>query len=593
MKKMKGEFLPVSYDDMARRGWRELDVILVTGDAYVDHPSFGIAVIGRLLEASGFKVGIIPQPNWHSTHDFTKLGEPRLFFGISSGNVDSMIAHYTANKRRRKIDEYSPGNKTGLRPDRATIVYANRVREAFKGVPIVLGGLEASLRRFAHYDYWNNCVRRSMVIDSRADMLVYGMGERQVIEIAQRLKEGESLDGIRGTVVARKQGAQIKNSVMLPSWKEVASDKEQFNRAFTILYAHMNPFTAKTIVQQHGTQLIVQFPPAIPLSTSELDRIYTLPYVRRWHPIYDAYGGVKSLETVRFSIVSHRGCCGECSFCALYFHQGRIVQSRSAQSIIKEAETLARSTDFKGTITDIGGPTANLYGAQCSLWVKRGFCSEKKCLVPEKCSRLKLGYKESLEVYKKVNGVPKVKHVFIGSGFRHDLLAADDAEEYLTELCRRYVSGLLKVAPEHYSDYVLQLMNKPPFVTYEKFVQRFNKIKRHLNKNLFLVNYFISSHPGTSLRETLKLALFLAQRRICPQQIQDFIPIPMTVSTCQYYTERDPFSERKVYVSKTFRERKMQRALIQHQKRAHRKWVVEALKTLDMMHMLEKLSSDR
>ncbi len=588
---MRNKFLPVSRQDMDQRGWASLDIILISGDAYVDHPSYGVSVIARLLEHHGFKVGIIAQPDWRSTKDFMSLGKPRLFFGITAGNTDSMIANYTANKKPRKLDEYSPGNKTGLRPDRAVIVYANLVRRAFKDVPIVLGGIEASLRRLAHYDYWDNCVRRSILVDSRADMLVYGMGESQIIQIAQRLDKGEpiqSLNGIRGTAAIRGNIDSLDDYIKLASFEDVASSKEEFSRAFKLLYGQMNPPSAKTVVQAHDKRFVVQFPPTLPLSTQELDRVYELPYVRSWHPMYDSCGGVKSLETVRFSLTSHRGCCGECSFCALYFHQGRIIQSRSAASVINEAKLLSERDDFKGTITDIGGPTANLYATRCPLWEKIGYCKERKCLIPEKCSKLALGYNESLKLYKKISQIPKVKHVFIGSGFRYDLLIEDYASKYLREVCAHHVSGLMKVAPEHCSDNILRLMNKPSFSKYEKFVKIFKETAHSLKKNIFIVNYFISSHPGSSLQETLKLALYLAKRRIRPQQIQDFIPSPMTLATCMYWVEKDPFSTKAIYVAKTSRERKMQRALIQYDKPTNRKLVLEALEKLNAMHVFRK-----
>jgi uncharacterized radical SAM protein YgiQ len=591
---MKEKFLPIWRQDLEKRGWTQVDIILISGDAYVDHPSYGVSVIGRVLEDNGFKVGIIPQPNWRNTQDFKRLGKPRLFFGITSGNVDSMIGNYTANKKPRRTDDYAPGGMGGLRPDRAAIVYANRVREAYKDVPIVLGGIEASLRRFAHYDYWSDYVRRSILLDSRADILVYGMGEQQIVEIAKRLALSQSvgaLEGIRGTAVVCKNISHLRDYIMLPSFEEVANDKQKFNQAFCIISEQMNPFSAKTIVQKHLHQFVTQFPPPFPLTTSELDKIYELPYAYHWHPDYDRLGGVKGFETVRFSLASHRGCCGECSFCALYFHQGRIVQSRSAVSIIKEAKLIASRSDFRGTITDIGGPTANLYGSRCLLWEKSGFCAGKKCLVPAKCKNLKLGYLESLDLYRKIKAISAIKHVFIGSGFRYDLLVDDYASEYLEEVCRHHISGLIKVAPEHCSDNVLGLMNKPLFSVYERFVEIFKKTARALNKEVFIVNYFISAHPGSSLKEALKLALYLAKRKICPEQIQDFIPAPMTLATAMYYTERDPFSGKKIYVAKTFRERKMQRAFIQYSKPANKELIIEALKSLNMLHVFKKFQS--
>lgn len=590
---MKENFLPISRRDMDERAWQELDIILITGDAYVDHPSYGAAIIARVLEHNSFKVGIIAQPDWRSTTDFTRLGKPKLFFGITSGNTDSMIANYTANKKPRQTDDYSPSGKTGLRPDRAVIIYANRVREAFPEAPIVLGGIEASLRRLSHYDYWDNKLRRSILCDSRADILVYGMGERQVVEIAKRLADGEaaqSLDSIRGTAVVRKDISALKNYTIIPSFEEISGDKKKFAGAFTMMYSQMNPFTAKTVVQQHQAQFVVQFPPALPLSTKELDEIYTLPYTRKWHPVYNSAGGVTGLETVKFSITSHRGCCGECSFCSLYFHQGRIVQSRSEESIAGEARMLSLREDFKGTITDIGGPTANMYAAICPSWEKTGFCPDKKCLVPQKCDRLKMGFTESLRLYKKIRELPNVKHVFISSGLRYDLLAGNEARKYLEEICAHHISGLMKVAPEHCCDNVLRIMNKPSLRAYEKFVGAFKETAHKLKKDIFLVNYFISAHPGSSLKDALELALYLADRKMRPEQIQDFIPSPMTLSAAMYYTGADPFSGKKIYVPETFRERKMQRALIQYGNPVNRKLVIKALRELNAMYALKKLA---
>lgn len=590
---MKNMFLPVTLEDVEKRGWSELDVILVTGDAYVDHPSYGTSVIGRLLERHGFRVGVIAQPDWHSTKDFKRLGKPRLFFGITSGNTDSMIANYTANKNLREVDKYSPGDRTGMRPDRALIVYAERVREAFKGVPIVLGGIEASMRRLGHYDYWDNRVRHSVIIDSRADILVYGMGERQIVEIANRLNNGgprTGLDNIRGTVIVRGNINGIKDAVVIPSFNEVETNKEKFSRAFLLAYSEMDPYTARPIVQKDGTRYIVQFPPALPLSVDEMDEVYDLPYEREYHPVYKEKGGVRGFETVRFSITSHRGCPGECSFCSLYFHQGRMIQTRSIRSIVNEAKLIASRPDFNGTITDVGGPTANLYGAWCSLWKEKGFCHDKKCLFPSKCPNLKLGYDKCVDLYRRIRSIPGVKHVFIGSGFRYDLLTEPYAENYLREICEHHISGLVKVAPEHCSNEVLKLMNKPDFEVYEKFVKIFQGMARKLRKNIFIVNYFISSHPGSTLEETLKLALYLAKRNIKPEQIQDFIPSPMTAATCMYYTEKDPFTGKNVYVPKTFHERKIQRALIQYGRAENMRLIQEGLGKLNAMHLLRKLS---
>ena len=581
-------FLPVSRSDMQRRGWDRLDVILITGDAYVDHPAYGVALIGRALEANGFRVGVIAQPDWRSDLDFKRLGRPRLFFGITSGNVDSMVANYTANKRPRKKDDYSPGGRPGLRPDRALIVYANRVRQAFKDAVVVLGGIEASMRRLAHYDYWDNRVRRSILFDARADMLVYGMGEGQTVEVARRLQAGEEvdcLDGIPGTAVIRKDPACLDDPVILPSCEAATADPLQFNAAFRLFYGQQNPRTARPVVQAHGDRYAVVYPPPLPLATKDLDAIYEQDYRRSWHPDYDADNGVPGLETVRHSLVTHRGCCGECNFCSLYFHQGRLVQSRSADSVVREAKKLAHDPSFRGTITDMGGPTANLYGADCRRWTQKGFCGDKRCLSPQTCSRLDPGYERSLPLYRRIRAIPGVKHAFIGSGFRHDLFGGQGGDAILEELCRHHVSGRMKVAPEHVCDKVLDAMGKPHIDSYDNFVGQFKRAGRKLDARRFLVNYFISAHPGATLQDALEMALYLIERGLHPEQIQDFIPLPLTLSGTTYHTQIHPFTGKPVYVAKTFRERKMQRALIQYRNPASRTLISEALKTLHARHL--------
>lgn len=563
---MFDDFLPICKKDLEKRGWQGLDVILVTGDAYVDHPSYGVSVVARVLENAGFRVGIIAQPDWRSKDDFMCLGRPRLFFGVTSGNVDSMIANYTANKRIRSDDDYSPGQKSGFRPDRSLIIYSNRIKQAFPNAKIVLGGIEASLRRFSHYDYWDDKVRRSVLMDAKADMLIYGMGERQIVEIARRLNRDEqieNLNDIRGTVVVRKSIDFLKSYTEIPSFEEVYQDKNKFNLAFKLIYENQNPFSAKPLVQKHADRYVVCFSPVLPLKTQELDRIFELSYVRNWHPIYNEAGGIRAFETVRNSIISHRGCAGECSFCSLYFHQGRIVQSRSVESILKEAKIISQNKDFKGTIADIGGPTANLYKANCAFWEKQGACANQHCLTPKKCSNLKLAFKDALSLYKKVKQLPKVKHVFVGSGFRYDLFLEDGGYDFLKELCKNYISGQMKVAPEYNSDYVLEIMNKPQFSAYEKFVQIFEKINKSLKKKCFLVNYFISSHPGSKIEDAKNLSVYLKKHHIHPEQIQDFIPLPMTLSGAIYYTGKHPITGESIYIPKTFQERKLQRSLIQ------------------------------
>ncbi|MBP1747308.1 MAG: YgiQ family radical protein [Deltaproteobacteria bacterium] len=580
-------FLPMTKKEVARRGWDILDIILITGDAYVDHPSYGTAVIGRVLEKAGYSVGIISQPDWRSAEDFIQLGRPRLFFGITAGNLDSMVANFTANKKPRKKDEYSPGSKPGLRPHRSIIVYANRVREAFHDACIVIGGIEASLRRLAHYDWWDNAVRRSILLDARADILVYGMGESQIVEIARRLDKGVDLSRIRGTVIVRNKIDLFDTIEKVPPYEIVKDNEDKFNEAFASIYRNQDPVRGKAVIQPHGDRFVIQFPPAVPLGVHELDAIYELPFERSPHPSYETKGGIQGFETVKFSIISHRGCCGECNFCSLSMHQGRIVQSRSSGSILREAQLLAQRHDFKGTITDVGGPTANLYMAHCSSWPNKGGCQNKHCLTPDKCQNLQLGYTESVRLYKEILNIPKVKHVFLESGLRHDLLIDNKVSKYLEHLCQNHVSGQMKVAPEHNVRHVLQAMNKPDFEAYEAFVKKYRDINQQIGKNQYLVNYFISAHPGCSLEDTLELALYLAKRKMHPEQIQDFIPLPMTVSGCMYYTEKNPFTRKKIYVSKTFHERKMHRALIQYWYPSNREYVREALKSLDKENLVK------
>jgi uncharacterized radical SAM protein YgiQ len=581
--------------DIKKRGWEALDIILVTGDAYVDHPSYGTAAIGRVLENAGFRVGIIAQPDCIKNDDFKRLGRPGLFFGVTAGNLDSMIANYTANKKVRNIDDYSPGGKSHLRPDRTSIVYVNKIRQAFKDVPIVIGGMEASMRRLAHYDYWSDRIRRSLLLDTKADMLVYGMGERQIVEIAKRLKAGEDIDNIsniRGTVVARKSLDGVKDYIVIPSFEEAASDNKKFNEAFKAAYYESDPVRGRVIIQKHGDRFIVQHPPAVPLNREEMDKIYSLPFTRDWHPSYQKFGGVPGFESVRNSIISHRGCAGACNFCSLYMHQGRIVQSRSIESIVKEIKLISENKKFKGTITDIGGPTANLYNAECRSWKDKGVCRDKKCLTPQKCINLKLGYDHSLRLWRRLKNIPNLKHVFVGSGVRFDLLTDAYADEYLNELCRDHISGQLKVAPEHCASSVLELMNKPKFELYEKFIDKFENVNKHIGKKQYLVNYFIVGHPGASLEEALYLAVYLAKRHIHPEQVQDFIPLPMTVSGAMYYTGKDPFTDKSVYVARKPSERMMQRALLQYKNPQNRGYVRKALKILkreDLTYLFRSL----
>jgi len=548
---------------MKERGWDALDVILVSGDAYVDHPSYGTAVIGRVLEAAGLRVGVIAQPDWRSTGDFSRLGTPKLFVGITGGNLDSMVSNYTSHKKPRLRDAYSPGGRAGLRPDRAAIVYANRAREAFGRIPVVLGGIEASLRRLAHYDWWDNRVRRSLLLDAKADILVYGMGEAQVLEIACRLDRRTDLAGIPGTVIVQGASPSPAGSLEIPSYEEVRDNKDAFNKAFRLIAQNQDPFRGKALLQRHGDRFVVQFPPARPLTEYDLDAIYRLPYVRMPHPSYEKEGGVPGFETTRFSVVSHRGCCGSCSFCSLSMHQGRIIQSRSVQSVLEEARAVSEMKGFRGTITDVGGPTANLYRARCARWAKEGGCDDRDCLVPEKCKALKLGYSDAIRLYRAILSLPKVKHMFLESGLRYDLLVQDEAGDYFEHICRYNVGGQMKVAPEHAANSVLGLMNKPDFQVYERFVQRFRELREKAGKDVYLVNYFMSSHPGATLKDEEDLASYLKRRHMRPEQVQDFTPLPMTLSACMYHTEKHPLTGERMHVAKSFRERKMHRAIIQ------------------------------
>ncbi len=548
---------------MKERGWDALDVILVSGDAYVDHPSYGTAVIGRVLEAAGLRVGVIAQPDWRSTGDFSGLGIPKLFVGITGGNLDSMVSNYTSHKKPRLRDAYSPGGRAGLRPDRAAIVYANRAREAFGRIPVVLGGIEASLRRLAHYDWWDNRVRRSLLLDAKADILVYGMGEAQVLEIASRLDRRTDLAGIPGTVIVQGASPSPAGSLEIPSYEEVRDNKDAFNKAFRLIAQNQDPFRGKALLQRHGDRFVLQFPPARPLTENDLDAIYRLPYVRMPHPSYEKEGGVPGFETTRFSVVSHRGCCGSCSFCSLSMHQGRIIQSRSVQSVLEEARAVSEMKGFRGTITDVGGPTANLYRARCARWAKEGGCDDRDCLVPEKCKALKLGYRDAIRLYRAILSLPKVKHMFLESGLRYDLLVHDEAGDYFEHICRYHVGGRMKVAPEHAANSVLGLMNKPDFQVYERFVQRFRELREKTGKDVYLVNYFISSHPGATLKDEEDLASYLKRRHMRPEQVQDFTPLPMTLSACMYHTEKHPLTGERMHVAKSFRERKIHRAIIQ------------------------------
>lgn len=574
------KFLPINKQDMKERGWEQLDFILITGDAYVDHPSFGAAIIGRLLENEGFKVGIISQPSWQNTKDFKKLGKPRLAFLITGGNIDSMVNHYTVAKRRRKNDAYSPGGEMGLRPNRATIVYGNRAKEAYNDVPIILGGIEASLRRLAHYDYWDDKVRRSILLDSKADMLVYGMGEKQIIDIAHSLENGidiKYLNFIRGTVYKTKNIAHIHDGMMLPSYDEIIESKKKYAHSFIVQHNNMNEVWGKTLIEPYNNIFVVQTPPAKPLEQSELDKTYSLQYMRNYHPIYEEAGGVPAIEEVKFSIISNRGCFGSCSFCALTFHQGRVVQARSHISIVTEAEKIVWEPDFKGYIHDVGGPTANFRHRACDKQIKHGVCKNKQCLFPTPCKQLKIDHQDYLSLLRKLRQLPNVKKVFIRSGIRYDYLIHDKDDEFFKELCKYHISGQLKVAPEHISPNVLEKMGKPSREVYDKFVEKYKRLNQDLGLNQFIVPYLMSSHPGSTLKEAIELAEYLRSLSYMPEQVQDFYPTPGTLSTCMYYTGLDPRTMKKVHVPKNPREKSMQRALIQYRNPKNYSLVYEAL----------------
>ncbi|MDD6735277.1 MAG: YgiQ family radical SAM protein [Clostridiales bacterium] len=574
------DFLPVTRSDMEKRGWEELDFLYIVGDAYVDHPSFGHAIISRVLESHGYKVGIIALPDWHSTKDFMRLGRPRLGVLVSAGNIDSMVNHYTAGKKRRSGDVYVPGGKAGMRPDRATIVYCNRIREVFGDIPLLIGGVEASLRRFAHYDYWDDKVRRSILVDSGADLLMYGMGERQIIEVADCLDSGMDIHDItyiKGTCYL-SDTPDVFDGAEIPSFEECAEDKAAYANSCRIQYYEQNPYMGKTLVQKHGNKYLVQNPPAEPLTRQELDDVYELPYMKAYHPMYEKDGGIAALDEVKFSITSSRGCFGNCNFCALAFHQGRIVTSRSHESILREAEAMTKMPGFKGYIHDVGGPTANFRFPACKKQNAYGACKDKQCLFPKPCKNLEISHKEYSDLLKKLRGIKGVKKVFIRSGIRFDYLINDKDDSFFYELCRHHISGQLKVAPEHISDNVLRYMGKPENRVYNRFAEKYYKINEKLGKRQYLVPYLMSSHPGSTIKDAVELALYLKKNGINPQQVQDFYPTPGTISTCMFYTELDPFTMEKVYVPKTPHDKAMQRALLQYKNPANHKLVVEALR---------------
>ncbi|MBO4896885.1 MAG: YgiQ family radical SAM protein [Clostridia bacterium] len=571
-------FLPVSAEEMKTLGWETYDFLLISGDAYVDHPSFGHAVISRVLEAAGYRVAVLPQPDWHSTDDVLKLGRPRLGVMISCGNIDSMVNHYTAAKKKRRGDVYSPGGKGGMRPDRCAIVYTNLVRQAFGGIPVIIGGIEASLRRFAHYDYWDNKVRRSILFDSRADIIAYGMGERQIVAIADALNAGidvKDISWIEGTAV--KADKLPDDAYILPSYEQICEDKKAYAEATREEFLNQDPIRGKILAQAHGDKYLIQNRPQMPLTSEEFDSVYELPYTREYHPMYESEGGIPALKEVKFSITSARGCYGNCNFCSLAFHQGRIVTSRSHDSIIREAVKMTDSHDFKGYIHDVGGPSANFRFPACDKQLKAGACRERQCLFPTPCKNMKISHKDYAELLAKLRALPKIKQVFVRSGIRYDYLLADKDESFFYDLCRHHISGQLKVAPEHVSDNVLYHMGKPKAAVYEKFAEKFYKITERVGKEQYLVPYLMSSHPGSTLEDAVKLAQFLKKHHMHPQQVQDFYPTPATVSTAMFYTGLDPMTMKEVYVPKSPEEKAMQRALLQFDKPDNYNLVLKAL----------------
>ncbi|MDO4337572.1 MAG: YgiQ family radical SAM protein [Eubacteriales bacterium] len=575
------DFLPVTRKEMEERGWDRVDFVYLTGDAYVDHPSFGSAIIGRLLESRGYRVGMIPQPDWRRKESIQVFGEPRLGFLVTAGNMDSMVNHYTVSRKRRQKDAYSPGGQMGLRPDMPVIVYSNLIRQTYKHTPIILGGIEASLRRMAHYDYWEDKVRRSVLLDSGADLISYGMGEHSILEIAEALQSGlpvSELTYIPGTVYRCRDLSRAYDPILLPSYEEISKDKAAYARSFAIQYKNTDPFTAKTLAEDYGSKgYIIQNPPAMPLTTEEMDDVYDLPYQGTWHPMYDRDGGIPAVSEVKFSLTSNRGCFGGCSFCALTFHQGRILQTRSHESILKEARKMTEDPAFKGYIHDVGGPTADFRQPSCEKQLTKGVCMNRQCLFPTPCKNLKADHSDYVALLRKLRELPKVKKVFIRSGVRFDYVMADPDPTFLRELVEYHVSGQLRVAPEHVSDQVLRYMGKPPHHVYESFLKAYGQANARTGKQQYAVPYFMSSHPGCTMKEAVRLAEYVRDLGFTPEQVQDFYPTPSTLSTCMYYTGIHPLTGEKVYVPKDPHEKAIQRALMQYKNPANRALVAEGL----------------
>lgn len=574
-------FLPICRKDMEELGWDRPDFVYVSGDAYVDHPSFGHAIITRLLQAHGYKVCIIAQPDWKDKQSVTEFGEPRYAFLVSAGNMDSMVNHYSVSKKRRRTDAFTPGGVIGKRPDYATVVYSNLIRQVYKKTPIILGGIEASLRRLAHYDYWSDRLKRSVLLDSGADLISYGMGERSIVEIAEALESGidiKDITFIPGTVYRTKSLESVYDAISLPEYEEMKREKLAYARSFYTQYKNTDPFTGKRLIEPYNEHLyVVQNPPSMPLDESEMDQVYGYPYRRTYHPSYEKLGGVPAISEVKFSLISNRGCFGGCNFCALTFHQGRILQTRSHESLLDEARKLTEDKDFKGYIHDVGGPTADFRQPSCEKQLTCGVCKEKQCLFPKPCKNLKADHKDYVRLLRELRALPKVKKVFIRSGIRFDYVMADKDDTFLRELCKYHVSGQLKVAPEHVSDAVLKKMGKPENGVYQSFVKKYMKINQEISKDQYLVPYLMSSHPGSTMKDAIKLAEYLRDLGYMPEQVQDFYPTPSTVSTVMYYTGIDPRDGRPVYICRNPHDKAMQRALIQYRNPKNYDLVLEAL----------------
>ena len=574
------EFLPISRSDMEKRGIEQLDFVYVIGDAYVDHPSFGHAIISRVLESHGYSVGIISQPDWKDPKSINILGKPRLGFLVTGGNMDSMVNHYSVSKRRRKTDAFTPGGMMGKRPDYATVVYCNLIRQTYQNVPILIGGIEASLRRMAHYDYWSESMKRSILLDSQADLLMYGMGERSIVEIADALNAGmdvKDITYIDGTVFKTTELDESLPTIVLPPYQALTTDKRKYAESFKVQYANCDPFTAKRLAEPYGKEYVVQNPPQKPLTTEEMDAVYALPYCRNYHPSYEKLGGVAAIEEVKFSLVSNRGCFGACSFCALTFHQGRIIQTRSHESILAEAELMTKDPDFKGYIHDVGGPTANFRHPACEKQLSKGACGGRQCLYPTPCKNMDADHSDYVALLRKLRKLPGVKKVFVRSGIRFDYLLADKKDTFFKELVQYHISGQLKVAPEHVSDAVLTRMGKPKNAVYNRFVDKYFALNKQYGMNQYLIPYLMSSHPGSTLKEAIELAEYIREMGYNPEQVQDFYPTPSTLSTVMYYTGLDCRTMEKVYVPTDAHEKAMQRALIQYRDPKNYYLVKEAL----------------